>query len=170
MVHFSEGLAYVMNKEERGYIDTNGNFVFKLEKGIVGYGFKDGLSAVSNATTAQFGYIDKTGKLVIDYKFDEAGNFSEGLARVFFINPRTKQAAFGFINKKGDVVIDNVFEETSEFKEGRVFVAIYANDNDEELDWGILNADGIPVSEFEFAAYKNFSDSVAAVKKINDTL
>lgn len=30
----------------------------------------------------KYGYIDKTGKIVINYQFDGAGRFSEGLARV----------------------------------------------------------------------------------------
>ena len=31
----------------------------------------------------RFGYIDKTGKLVIPAQFDDADNFSEGLAGVY---------------------------------------------------------------------------------------
>jgi hypothetical protein len=159
---FSEGLAYIMNLQERGYIDTNGKFVFKLEKGIAGYGFSEGLSPVSDSKIAKFGYVNKKGELVIGYKFDEAGQFSEGLARVFTRNIY-KQGGFGFINKSGIMVIDNLYEETSKFKESRVFVAML-DSTGESFAWAVLNDDGVPLTSFIYADCKDFSNGLAAVK------
>ena len=47
-----------------------------------------------------WGYIDKTGKQILDFKYREANNFSEGLALVS-IDWRTDC----FINKLGEIVI-----------------------------------------------------------------
>lgn len=45
-----------------------------------------------------YGYIDRTGKVVIHPKFDEARDFSEGLARV------EMNSKWGYIDKKGKFV------------------------------------------------------------------
>ena len=166
---YTEGLAYIMNKEERGYVDTNGKFVFYLDSGVVGYGFYEGLSAVSNIIIDRFGYIDKTGKLVIDYKFYEAGQFSEGLARVFIPNKNTGRGGFGFINKNGILLIDNFYDETRTFNEGYNFVAIQEPDG-VAMRWQIIDKDGSSKTELIFADCKDFSESVAAVKRLNDIM
>ena len=47
----------------------------------------------------KFGYIDKTGELVIPAKYNRAWKFSEGLGKVLLNNK------FGFVDKDGTVVI-----------------------------------------------------------------
>ena len=171
MQTFSEGNAYLMNNIERGYIDTNGKFLFKLPPGIVGYGFTEGLSPVSNAKTGRFGYIDTNGKEVIPYRYFEGGNFSEGLARVFTSHHASGHGKFGFINKKGDMIISPIYEETSNFKEGLVFVAIPTGKSpieEDDLIWRVINKDGTALSDYIFTSYKNFSDGVAAVQCSED--
>ena len=60
----------------------------------------------------KWGYIDKTGKVIIEPKFDEAADFSEGLARV-------KVGIFyGFIDFSGDFVIKPQFTWVKSFSEG----------------------------------------------------
>jgi hypothetical protein len=164
---YSEGLAYVMNEDERGFIDTNGKFIFNLENGIAAYGFREGLSPVSNMKIDRFGYIDKTGKQVIDYNFYEAGVFSEGLARVYIPNAEDGQGGFGFINKKGDLMINNYFDETHIFQEGYNFVALQSGDT---TKWGIVDKDGNIKSEFKFGDCKDFSEGIATVRDLHDTM
>ena len=56
--------------------------------------FFEGLACV--LINEQFGYIDKTGKIVIEPQFDcSAANFSEGLARVKI------DGKYGYVDKKG---------------------------------------------------------------------
>ena len=162
ITEFSEGLAYIMNLTERGFVDTNGKFVFKLDSGFAGYGFREGLSPVSDANIGKFAFVDKTGKVVIDYKFDEVGFFSEGLARAFSLNAQNK-GAFGYINKSGNYVIDNQFEEASNFSEGLAFVAVLDITASHFL-WAVINSDGVFISEFKFRDFKNFSEGFAAVR------
>ncbi len=58
--------------------------------------FSEGFAAVDMG--GKWGYIDKTGKLVIKHQFDRAAEFSEGRARV--IVGRTR----GYINTSGKYV------------------------------------------------------------------
>ena len=59
-----------------------------------------------------YGYIDKSGKVVIEPQFDEERAFSEGLAQV------EKDGKWGFIDKSGKVVIEPQFDWVSDFSEG----------------------------------------------------
>ena len=61
---------------------------------------------------SKYGFIDKSGKVVIEPQFDDAGGFSEGLARV------EKDGKWGFIDKSGKVVIEPQFDEVGDFSEG----------------------------------------------------
>lgn len=60
--------------------------------------FKDGLARVRDANE-NWGFIDKTGKVVISCKWKNAHNFSDGLAAV-----QDVQGKWGYINKTGKVV------------------------------------------------------------------
>ena len=58
--------------------------------------FSDGLAAVK--VGGRFGYIDKTGRVVIPLQFDSAGEFSDGVAEV------EVGGEFGYINTSGKYV------------------------------------------------------------------
>ena len=60
----------------------------------------------------KYGFIDKSGKVVIELQFDDAGYFSEGLARV------EKDGKWGFIDKSGKVVIEPQYDYVGDFSEG----------------------------------------------------
>jgi len=60
----------------------------------------------------KYGFIDKSGKVVIEPQFDGASNFSEGFARV------KKDDKWGFIDKSGKMVIEPQFDDAEPFSEG----------------------------------------------------
>ena len=60
----------------------------------------------------KFGYIDRTGKVIIPFKFDDAWQFSEGLASVKIGEKR------GYINENGKIVIEPQFDWANSFFEG----------------------------------------------------
>jgi hypothetical protein len=69
------------------------------------------------------GYIDKTGKMVIEPKFSLASNFSEGLAVVSTFGGHDPGLGVvfgnrGYIDKTGKVIIPAEFEDASSFSEG----------------------------------------------------
>jgi hypothetical protein len=66
----------------------------------------------------KWGYIDKTGRLIIPFTFDGAGNFSDGLAAV------DMKEKTGYIDKTGKVVIPPRFIAGFPFSEGLAMVII----------------------------------------------
>lgn len=84
-------------------------------------GFSDGLCPVcvckkkSNdiyGDICKYGYIDTTGKIAIDIKYDNVTHFSEGLAAV------EENNKWGYINTKGEWVIEPQYLEAGIFSEG----------------------------------------------------
>jgi hypothetical protein len=75
------------------------------------------------------GYIDKTGKMVIEPKFSVAKNFSEGLAAVATFGSYDPGlgvifGSWGYIDKTGKVVIPGEFQDVRSFSEGLAAVKI----------------------------------------------
>lgn len=66
--------------------------------------FSNGLSKFANYKVGKYGFIDKSGKMVIEPKYDHLNDFSEGYAS--FGN---SDRMYGFINTKGEVVIPAVY-------------------------------------------------------------
>ena len=78
--------------------------------------FYEGLARVEDAN-GKWGFIDKTGKVVIPCQWNVALSFSEGLAGVKDANGR-----YGFIDKTGKVVIPCQWKWADSFHEGLVLV------------------------------------------------
>lgn len=74
--------------------------------------FSEGLAKVQK--TNKWGFIDKTGNFVVQPTFEDALNFSEGLAAV----QQGKEGKWGFIDKTGKVVIACDFEKVGYFSNG----------------------------------------------------
>jgi hypothetical protein len=109
---FSEGLAAVITGNKLGYIDRTGKIVIAPQFSTCdckhpwfkqddekprNFGFpitfSEGFAAA--LVGKKWGYIDKTGKMVINPQFDEAGQFTEGLALV------TVGGRIGYIDNTG---------------------------------------------------------------------
>src|SRR5687768_7201858 len=60
----------------------------------------------------KYGYINKTGKVVIDAQYESGNSFSEGLACVKLHGKK------GFINGSGKMVIEAKLEDAFDFSEG----------------------------------------------------
>ncbi len=152
-IPFSEGKAYVMDRDSRGYIDTTGKMVLEMHD-MVGYKFSEGLAPVSDMAY-KVGYINHDGELVIDKIYDEPGEFSEGVASV------TSGGKFGYINKEGKIVIPLIFDYTRKFKNSRSFVGII---NKKHITlWALIDKNADLLSDFIFIIVKDFSDGMAAV-------
>ncbi|MFN7853799.1 MAG: WG repeat-containing protein [Dolichospermum sp.] len=132
----------------------------------------------------KYGYIDQTGRVVIQPQFEEADNFSEGIASVmidekwgyigksgqFVIPPQfdcawdfseglamvTIDNKWGYIAKSGQFVISPQFEEAWDFSEGLARVMI-----DEK--WGYINKNGKLIIPPQFDIAADFSESLARV-------
>jgi hypothetical protein len=67
-----------------------------------------------------FGYRDLTGIVVLEAQFADAGEFSEGLARVRL----DASGPWGYINSSADVVIPAQFDGASDFHNGKAVVLL----------------------------------------------
>ena len=139
---FSEGLAYFSNSTTEGFIDTKGEVAFSQPYEAVylqsPYMFKEGLLAFFDKKINKAGYIDKTGKVVIEPEFDRAKPFSEGFA-AFNRGGSPKEGAswdllggWGFIDYRGRMTIPPTFERVEFFSNGLAA----ASENDK---WGFID-------------------------------
>ena len=80
----------------------------------------------------KLGYIDRKNNLVIDYQYDCATSFSEGLASV------TIGEKSGYIDPDGNKGIDFIYDIATPFCDGKAVVR--ADDR-----WGVLNRQTLEV-------------------------
>ncbi len=93
---FSEGLSLMQAGTRQVFIDKEGNEVILLDGYESVESFSSGMAKVLK--NGKYGYIDKTGKLIIPCIYDEASDFDQGLARVW------KGDVVQTINTKGLIV------------------------------------------------------------------
>lgn len=77
-----------------------------------------GMDRYPIAVQNQWGYIDRSGAVVIEPRFDEAYAFEEGLARV------AVRDRYGYIDPSGAVVIEPRFLRAFDFSAGRARVVL----------------------------------------------
>lgn len=152
---FSEGKAWVSYGSRQGYIDTSGIFVLELDD-LIGGAFNGGIARVSNSDYFM-GYINTTGKLIIDCMFDEAHDFSEGLAAVHM------DGDFGYIDRRGRIAVKPKYDKAMPFSEGRAFVGITGKEF--RVKWGLIDSSGKNLTPIHFDLVGRFSDGLAPVKK-----
>lgn len=118
--------------------------------------FRGGLARVRWGNTA-YGFVDASLKLVIPAEWSDAGNFSDGLARV------RKDLTQGFIDKKGALVLDVPFDVilpgNAEFHEG---LAAFEGNG---LLHGFLDRQGNRVLEPAWTMTGEFSGSFCQVSE-----
>lgn len=86
----------------------------------------------------KFGYKDANGTVVINPQFADAGDFSQGLARV---KPDTK-GGWGYIDESGTLVIPQHYEAASDFVDGLALVLSKGQFTYIGLDGGSMGAFG----------------------------
>ena len=113
---FHEGFAAVQSLfgRELFFIDPKGNVIAKGYRAISE--FHEGLAGVSDGS--KYGFVDKTGQIIIGLQFEKAGMFNEGLASV------SQNGKWGYINQKGDIVIPCNYDSCGAFKNGYAIVTI----------------------------------------------
>lgn len=155
-MEFSEGLAYVHKQDTFAFINKKGEVIINLPEGP-GSKFINNFAPVVNTSKTQIGYIDRNGKLVIDYKFDDAGQFTEGLAYVGSLGK------YGFIDTTGTVRIPFFFDYVYPFSEGRSVVGRLDSSN--SIIWGMADVIGNRVVDFTLQDLRDLHEGLAAFKK-----
>lgn len=142
---FSNGKAMVVKGDKYNYIDIKGKTIDKWRE------FPDDYHADFNK--GKFGFINKNGVTVIDYKYNYADDFNNGKAKVRVGNRTTGK--FGYINRKGEFVT-KMYSSISEFEFG---VAIVENDG----KYSVIDTSGAEISDW-YDKIDNFSEKYAKVK------
>ena len=114
------GNAMVKQGNAWSLVDLEGNQVGEDTYSDAKAPESTGLIAVAN-DQSKWGFIDRTGKLVIDYQYDDAYSFSDDVAAV-------KQAGdWIYINEKNQVVVEDGFDEAMPFHNGYAIAKIGDN-------------------------------------------
>src|SRR5215207_2880122 len=97
-----------------GFVDENGNLKFTLPDDVYTIDlFSEGLAVVAKRvpnTRGRWGYVDQTGKLLIEARFNCAKTFSEGLAAVVVSENENTAGNVGYIDRTGRMVIQPQFD------------------------------------------------------------
>ncbi|MBS1808409.1 MAG: WG repeat-containing protein [Acidobacteria bacterium] len=166
---FKEGRAAVRIEGKIGYIDKTGALIIQpqftneflnsyFQEGRAG--FRDGIVFRPFrffGITPHKGFIDATGKKVINARFRSAGEFREGLTWVVQQQLFPRRYKYGFIDRDGNQVIDYVFDEAREFSEGFAPVR-------KDRRWFFINQSGHEVFGQSFEYVHSFSEGLAAAK------
>ena len=113
------------------FIDNKGKFVSNTVSDVSSVSqLREGLAKI-NYGYYNSGFIDKTGRIIIEPQFEDASDFSEGLAKISI------HGKYGFIDKTGRIVIKPQFDKASDFREGLATVGI-APDKYSREKWGFI--------------------------------
>jgi hypothetical protein len=110
----------------------------------------DGMAAYQVRVDGPWGFVDRTGAIVIEPQFENAAAFSEGLAAV------QVGEKWGYVDKTGAMVIQPQFDSASFFSDALAAVKV-------DKQWGYLDHKGAMVIQPQFASIGDFSEGVAAV-------
>ena len=126
---FHEGLVGVLLRGSVSYYDRAGRKIpISTDYGPKSNSFSEGLVPVEKKD--QWGFVDRSGKIVIEAKFEDADNFNEGLAPVKVHgetvwcppdasgNRSGAAGMYGYIGKTGRIVIAPQFNYAEPFAEG----------------------------------------------------
>ena len=154
---FSEGVAVVMKSNEVLLIDESGQTILSRSMDDLQLNIyedarlSEGLIDAYDCTKSKTGFIDKTGNFVIEPKFDNAGPFSEGLARVTVTEGGEEK--LGFIDHSGQFVIPPIFNTDADFRR---------NSTDFSEDWASVTENLRPtITEEEKFVYIDKKGAIA---------
>ncbi len=170
---FSEGLACVgVERTERfgidySYIDTTGAEVIPANDAYdVAYSFHDGMALVRNWQDEDlWGYIDKTGKLVVPCVLDDARDFSEGLAAVGQYEDE-KGLKVGYVNTDGSWEMYTYYADLGCFSEGLAAVHGYTASGESVCFYVDRKGQTSPALDYDRA--QEFHEGRARVTKLGN--
>lgn len=134
--------------------------VMSFVEGMAGICFYDEAKSSLEAN-GKCGFIDKTGKIVIEPKYKQIGFFSEGLAAVSEGSDKYT-AKFGYIDRTGKMVIEPKFASKSAFNDGLAAAKEFVG---QEIKGGYIDKTGKFVIETKYPTMLNgFADGYTIVE------
>lgn len=138
------------------FSDFESNKFDSFEKEFPGFPFKENLkqdkeifseSYFPIVTDEKYGFMNSTGRIVIQPQYDEVGPFRNGLAVV------SKDSKYGVINKKNELIVDFVYDEILDFQQDRAIAIKNGNYN-------LIDRSGRHISSSSFKDIFNFSNQI----------
>jgi hypothetical protein len=130
---------------------------------IMGHRFTDNYQIVPLDQTFKYGFIDETGKFVVNPQYENVNQFSEGFAAVcvgqgcyWGTQYKDKEHKWGYIDREGKIAITPQFDKASGFKGGLAAVSIGGK-------WGYIDESGKYVINPQFSIAMPFEKGVAEV-------
>lgn len=119
---FEEGLCAIYDDETGllGFMNEEGEYAISPQFKEA-YNFNNGIAAVRKEIDGKdaWGYIDKSGNVVIDYQYEAAGNFSsDGIAVV------KNGGKWGYIKTDGSWLLKPQFDDAHSFSNGYATVKL----------------------------------------------
>ncbi len=140
-------------------LECNNLFTLREKNGHITYEwmpdtklFSEGLLAIKKSGVS--GFIDKYGKMMIQFGYDECWNFQDALALV------KKNNRFTWIDKNNRNIANDWFDAVGNFSENLVAVM-------KKNRWGYMNYKGEIVIKPQYQAAASFSEKFALVEKGN---
>lgn len=139
---FSDGFVIARSDSGDGrfVFSRSGNLVFQMDASYLGE-FSENLAPFQKTSNGKYGFVDTTGKIVVEAKYDRVRPFQDGLAAV-----RTSTlGGWSFIDTTGAVVLETKYRNIKDFKNG---FAIF-----ETNDFGVIDKTGNVVIAPQFGSY-----------------
>lgn len=118
----------------------------------------NGEALLTYEQNGRFGYINRSGEIVLEAKYLDADLFYEGLAAVE--DPITR--SYGFIDTKGIYIVPPLYHKVGRFLDGSAPVK-KNNTSKGHAPWGLINKRGdilIDSIYRKFPSYEHYSDGV----------
>jgi hypothetical protein len=152
-----------------GMINSNGDYILEpICKNI--FDWKDGICRLekvpskidvgakwTNNYDGQYGFINSKGKLITDFSFGYANDFSNGLAAV------NKYQKWGFIDTSGQLIIPFQFDNIHDFQNEGCIALL-------DGKWGQIDRSGKWKLENEFQTLSDFSFGLAIATTKSDVV
>lgn len=148
-----EGFARVRLDGRWTFVDTEGQFLTNPYLNSAS-DFSEGLARVKT-TGWQYGFMDKTGAIVVEPTFDDLGDMRGGRARF------EDDDAYGFIDATGAEVIEAAYDDAREFSGGRAAVR-------QGQRWFYIDANNArPLGSTTFISAGDYAEGLAPVRTEN---
>jgi len=146
----TEGYVQCYDRDNRGYIDMNGNLAIRRDgDGAMG-DFVDGIAAVADKYLGPAYFIDKNGN-------DLTNSVSSGL-RMY---KDEESGLFGYKNEKGEIVIPAAFSDATPFLNGYAIVNV--SEDYYYMKYGVIDTSGKFLLEPEHCGYTRLSNGLVAL-------
>lgn len=139
--------------------------LYSILLGFVTY-YIDNVGGTDNlfhSTGGKWGFVDNTGRVIVEPTYDMVHNYSAGLAAVNSggtFNDRDswiQGGKWGFIDKTGKVNLSIQYADAGDFSEGLAAIKI------QDKGWGFIDYSGKVVILPQFAQAQKFSEGLAPV-------